>query len=102
MSSPIRPMLMALVAPLGLSSGMVWDTSVDANVWVKPMHSGGPAADVTTAEVELWLGDDAPVPIWQLAKAVHSRQRLAPPLSIWSALRMGSGGWSIVGLHGVS
>src|SRR4051812_34876778 len=67
-----------------------------------PSHPAGTAFEGTIVVVELWLGDDAPVPIPRLANAVHSLQRLAPALMLASAWMIASRACSIVGLHGVS
>jgi hypothetical protein len=56
---------------------------------------------VTICVVELWFGDDAPVPIRRPANAREIAHRLAPALIDASAAMMPSRACSIVGLHGV-
>src|SRR5215468_7325366 len=98
--------LITLLTPVALLSGMLLGTSVEVKSRVTgaggPPHSGGTAVEVTIVVVELWLGDDAPVPIWRCANAAQIAHRFAPPLMLTSAWRMPSRAWSIVGLHGVS
>src|SRR5678815_2979158 len=97
--------LITLLTPVALLSGMFLGTSVETRSRVTvagPPHSGGTSGDVTIVVVELWLGDDAPVPIRRWANAAKILQRLAPLLILTSAWRMPSRACSIVGLHGVS